>query len=170
MHTFMTSGGFTGRNILAPENTSGIKWQCVEFARRYWMLRGSPVPASFATVEGAADIWALTSVQLLNGSTAPLLKYANGVSVRAGGSAPRIGDLLIYPRQGNGFPYGHVAVVVSVKSDSLLVAEQNWDNNVWPAPHHDHSREIPMHHNVTEDTYKVIEENNVIVTGWVRYA
>ncbi|RNF05922.1 D-alanyl-glycyl endopeptidase-like protein [Trypanosoma rangeli] len=165
---------FTGENNNAlvdkDKSTTGLKWQCVEFARRYWMLRGSPVPASFATVEGAADIWALTSVQLLNGSTTPLLKYANGVSVRAGGSAPRIGDLLVYPKQGDGFPFGHVAVVVSVKSESLLVAEQNWDNNVWPAPHHDYSREIPMHHNVTEDTYKVIEADNVIVTGWVRYA
>ncbi|RNF23396.1 D-alanyl-glycyl endopeptidase-like protein [Trypanosoma conorhini] len=149
---------------------TGLGWQCVEFARRYWMLRGTPVPASFEKVAGAADIWSLTSVQLLDGSTKPLLKYANNVSARDGGSAPRVGDLLIYPRQEGGFPFGHVAVVVAVKSESLLVAEQNWDNKVWPAPHHNYSREIPMHHNTKEDIYEVAEADKRTITGWVRYA
>ncbi|RNE99206.1 D-alanyl-glycyl endopeptidase-like protein [Trypanosoma conorhini] len=170
MHALMGPAGISSSSGIGPGNMSGIEWQCVEFARRYWMLRGTPVPASFEKVAGAADIWSLTSVQLLDGSTTPLLKYANNVSARAGGSAPRVGDLLIYPRQEGGFPFGHVAVVVAVKSESLLVAEQNWDNKVWPAPHHNYSREIPMHHNTKEDIYEVAEADKRTITGWVRYA
>ncbi|KEG10649.1 D-alanyl-glycyl endopeptidase-like protein [Trypanosoma grayi] len=156
-------------DIDAMRRNSGIKWQCVEYARRYWMMRGSPVGATFSLVTAAADIWSLTTVQLLNGSTVPLLKYANGAPADTGGSAPRVGDLLIYPKQRTDFPFGHVAVVVDVTSGSVLVAEQNWENTVWPAPHHNYSREIPMRHDADAKTYTITDEDDIKITGWVRY-
>ncbi|PWU86925.1 putative cysteine peptidase, Clan CA, family C51 [Trypanosoma cruzi] len=86
-----------GTTFQVKNKESGLKWDCMEFARRYWMLRGTPVRATFDSVVGAADIWALNFVRLLDGSKTPLLKYPNGLPRRDGGSAPRAGDLLIYP-------------------------------------------------------------------------
>ncbi|RNC45718.1 D-alanyl-glycyl endopeptidase-like protein, partial [Trypanosoma cruzi] len=120
-------------------------------------------------VVGAADIWALNFVRLLDGSKTPLLKYPNGLPRRDGGSAPRAGDLLIYPRQREDFPFGHVAVVVGVTKNSVLVAEQNWDNKMWPGPYHNHSREIRMLYSPIHDAYNITEEENIIIDGWMRY-
>ncbi|KAH9588909.1 CHAP domain [Trypanosoma melophagium] len=162
-----TSMTFKGNNSIG--NGSGLKWQCVEYARRYWMLRGSPLPATFAAVEGAADIWALQSVQLEGGTKTPLLKYPNGVSLSAGGSAPLVGDLLIYPRQKGGFMYGHVAVIVGVTDTDVLVAEQNWDNTAWPGPYHNYSRAIPMLYDAKKQSYTLNEPDGIIIQGWIRY-
>ncbi|GET92045.1 D-alanyl-glycyl endopeptidase-like protein [Leishmania tarentolae] len=179
--------------------TTGMKWQCVEYARRYWMLRGTPVPAFFGAVEGAADIWdSVTHVTFLdNITTAPLLKFRNGARLSYGGSAPRVGDLLIYPRDTNGsFPYGHVAVVVGVEmttnaeaDDSYVdteaaspkprlrhglvyVAEQNWDSVTWPNPYHNYSRSLPLA--VLESAQGrpmqyTIQDSLHGIQGWVRY-
>ncbi|KAF5213817.1 D-alanyl-glycyl endopeptidase-like protein [Trypanosoma cruzi] len=169
MSSLLAHADYNNENRWNNTNTSGLEWQCVEFARRYWMLRGTPVRATFDSVVGAADIWALNSVRLLDGSKTPLLKYPNGLPRRDGGSAPRAGDLLIYPRQRNDFPFGHVAVVVGVTKNSVLVAEQNWDNKMWPGPYHNHSREIRMLYSPIHDAYNITEEENIIIDGWMRY-
>lgn len=123
---------------------SGMKWQCVEYARRYWMLLGVKRDggelqrATFGSVDGAADIWDLTEVRLLETQLAlPMIKIRNGLglvksssSLSASFSAvsfegiveeyenpiavPRKGDLLLYSREKSNFPFGHVAVVVEV--------------------------------------------------------
>eukprot|EP00796_Vickermania_ingenoplastis_P010622 gene10622-7382_t len=120
---------------------SGMKWQCVEYARRYWMIRGAPEPAIFPDVDGAADIWNLTySVLLDRQIQVPLLKIPNAEAhtlqqrnpkMEGDGSTPasfetgppQVGDLLIYPRDAAEFPYGHVAVVVGVNLDSPRIIE-----------------------------------------------
>lgn len=173
--------------------TSGMKWQCVEYARRYWMMRGRPSPAIFGSVDGAADIWTeLTTATLLDdaGTTTPLLKYRNGAPAgngSGGGSAPQVGDLLIYPRDHQGiFPYGHVAVVVGVElpddpattSDAVshgvvYIAEQNWASIRWPEPHHNYSRLLPLEvhrSGATEQFSYHIKDVYHDITGWVRYA
>ncbi|KAH9588881.1 CHAP domain [Trypanosoma melophagium] len=165
--TYISDSGNTLSNT--KQSRTGLKWQCVEYARRYWMLRGSPLPATFAAVEGAADIWALQSVQLEGGTKTPLLKYPNGVSLSAGGSAPLVGDLLIYPRQKGGFMYGHVAVIVGVTDTDVLVAEQNWDNTAWPGPYHNYSRAIPMLYDAKKQSYTLNEPDGIIIQGWIRY-
>ncbi|KAG5495261.1 hypothetical protein JKF63_02316 [Porcisia hertigi] len=178
---------------------TGMKWQCVEYARRYWMLRGTPTPSVFGSVEGAADIWDnITHVTLLdNTTTVPLLKFQNGARLSHGGSAPRVGDLLIYPRDTKGlFPYGHVAVVVGVEMNSTVeateaymdtmasapqphqrrglvyVAEQNWDSVRWPAPYHNYSRSLPLVVVVSAEGHPLqytIEDSFHGIQGWARY-
>lgn len=104
---------------------TGIKWQCVEYARRWLLLNEKVI---YGDVDIAADIWHLPSVHtpdkqktyrfksILNGSSATLLQR---------------GDLLIYAAAYLGT--GHVAVVLEVdeKDQTLVVGEQNYSNQIW---------------------------------------
>lgn len=126
----------------------GMQWQCVEYARRYSMLRGGKkrekkesevhpssslsvskqdIPEtlvwSFGDVEGAEDIWFLSHAACHDSDReVSLQKFHNGNSTQP----PQLGDLLIYPRAEE-FPFGHVAVVVGVEYDQ--------------GPHQDHLQE-----------------------------
>lgn len=158
---------------------TGLQWQCVEYARRYWMVAGKPESAFFGPVNNAYDIWDLrivTTVQSalsrLTGSaeakTYTLQRYLNGQRLYDGGKAPAVGDLLIYPRQAGGFPNGHVAVIVEVTSSEVLVAEQNWDNSVWRGAFKNYSRAIPMVYDAQGLSY-VLKDPDGTILGWMRY-
>ena len=103
---------------------TGIKWQCVEYARR-WLLREKGVV--YGDVDIAADIWGLQDVH--NPSRNQSLKFNSIVNGAA--ELPKIGDLLIYGKDYLGT--GHVAVVVGVdeKLHTIQVAEQNYTNTKW---------------------------------------
>jgi hypothetical protein len=106
---------------------TGIKWQCVEFARR-WLLDNRGVV--YGDVDTASDIWNKIPfvTRVADGRQFPLQPYLNGSS-----EAPQVGDLLIYAREY--LNTGHVAVVIEVdlKSGIIKVAEQNFLNRQWPA-------------------------------------
>lgn len=174
-------------NVRRPNGTaelkkmhSGMKWQCVEYARRYWILAGTPVQATFGDVNGAADIWTelQTATLLGDGSETPLIKLQNGASIADGGGRPHAGDLLIYLRDEKGIaPYGHVSVIVGVEVPAaaegeglVYVAEQNWVSLPWPEPYHNYSRTIPMRvsGSALQRRYTVVDEH-LPVTGWVRF-
>ena len=111
---------------------TGIKWQCVEYARR-WLLHELNVV--YGDVDIAADIWALDQV------SDPTTKktYAFNSIVNGAANIPQKGDLLIYSKEFLGT--GHVAVVTLLNEEMKLVkvAEQNYANASWQA---EHSREI----------------------------
>lgn len=113
----------------------GMKWQCVEFARRWLFEQRGLV---FGDVDVAADLWNdidyLTRVR--DRARLPVQNIVNGAA-----SPPRVGDLLIYDRAFRNT--GHVAVVVRADDGrgSVQVAEQNYDNGPWLA---DHARSIPV--------------------------
>jgi hypothetical protein len=103
----------------------GMRWQCVEYARRWLRKRRGVV---YGDVDVAADIWKHETVERVrDGQKLPLLRFENGSK-----TVPRTGDLLIYARSYLGT--GHVAVVVGVdaKKKLLNVAEQNFENKRWP--------------------------------------
>ena len=86
-----------------------MKWQCVEYSRR-WLIMNRNI--TFAPVDIAAKIWDLTTV-ILKGSDSnsklPFNSFSNDVTP----TPPKIGSLLIY----NAIdltPTGHVAVVVNI--------------------------------------------------------
>ncbi|CAJ1033924.1 CHAP domain containing protein, putative [Leishmania lindenbergi] len=152
---------------------TGLEWQCVEFARRFWMLSGKPEGAYFDSVVGAADIWNLTFVRLVSNTstTLPLQKYSNGGRISEGLQAPAPGDIIIYPVQGGGFPYGHVAVITKVDmamNGAIYVAEQNWGSAMWVDPHHNYSRRIPLLYDMTTSSVTLNDPNGTII-GWMRY-
>jgi hypothetical protein len=105
---------------------SGIKWQCVEFARR-WLIRNRGL--TFGDVDIAADIWAIDSfTRLSDGSKVPVENQLNGAS-----ALPRKGDLLIYAKEY--LSTGHAAVVLEVDTakGTIKVGEENYENQKWPA-------------------------------------
>jgi len=114
---------------------TGIKWQCVEYARR-WLLVNMGVV--YGDVDIAADIWKLSEVtHVSDQSKRSFPGFVNGST-----TGIQKGDLLIY-----GDEYlktGHVAVVTQVdaKDGFIYVAEQNFLNETWPG---DYARKIKLH-------------------------
>ncbi|TNF91848.1 MAG: CHAP domain-containing protein [Gammaproteobacteria bacterium] len=115
---------------------TGIKWQCVEYARR-WLLVNKGVV--YGDVDYAIDIWDkidhYRNVQW--DEKVPVTNHVNGSE-----TAPEPGDLLIYAKVMFGGT-GHVAVITEVdeKKGIVRVAEQNNLNQQWPSTH---SREISL--------------------------
>ncbi|MDH5473514.1 MAG: CHAP domain-containing protein [Gammaproteobacteria bacterium] len=120
----------SGCVIFEPNNLkntyTGIKWQCVEYARRWLLINKGAV---YGDVDTAADIWDkinnLTDVN--TNITLQLESHLNGSK-----QAPQVGDLLIYSKEFNNT--GHVAVVLNVdyKNGFIEVGEQNYTNDLWP--------------------------------------
>ena len=133
---------------------TGIRWQCVEYARR-WLLKH--VGAVFASVDYAFEIWSKIEFLEKPGTKEKLAlqNFPNG-----SGSAPRAGDLLIYAKEHE--DTGHVAVVTAVDSAKkvLKVAEQNFKNEKWK---NDHARAVPFVAN--KGKYWVLD---TYILGWKR--
>lgn len=132
---------------------SGIKWQCVEFTRR-WLIRNRGL--TFGDVDVAADMWQLNALtRLSDQSPIPLKTYVNGSNMR-----PKRGDLLIYAKQYLGT--GHAAVVLEVDQarGRVRVAEQNFNNKKWPG---DYARSIDL---IKKNGYYWLLDAYLL--GWMR--
>ena len=114
---------------------TGIKWQCVEYARR-WLLQNRG--AVYGDVDIAADIWDKIDhlVDVETKQKLPLEAHLNGAQ-----QPPRPGDLLIYAKAFNNT--GHVAVVIDADYEAghIKVAEQNYRNLPWA---NDYARKIEL--------------------------
>jgi hypothetical protein len=110
-------------SIFDKEFITGMKWQCVEYARRWLMLKKG---YSFDSIDHAFQIWKLShAISLNNNAHISWLKFANGKTK----FAPQAGDLLIYDTtQG---VHGHVSVIVGLVADKVLIGEQNYNNSKW---------------------------------------
>lgn len=112
---------------------TGIKWQCVEFARRWLLINHNVI---FSSVNTAADMWKETNEYVEVG-----FEEKRAVESIKNGSErlPKRGDLLIYGKEL--FGTGHVAVVLFVDKtkEFISVAEQNFSNLPWVS---DFSRRI----------------------------
>jgi hypothetical protein len=113
---------------------TGIKWQCVEYARR-WLLINKHVV--YGDVDVAADIWGLEYVVSPDKKIqTPFISILNGDK----SYGLQTGDLLIYSRAFYGT--GHVAVVLKIdeQKQRIYLGEQNFDNSKWQQ---DYARDIP---------------------------
>lgn len=135
---------------------SGMKWQCVEYARR-WLIENKH--KTFSDVEYAYHIWNLKYAEDIDTKKkVPLLKFKNRHST----TRPQIGDLLIYSNKLA--VTGHVAVIVGIDNNSVTIAEQNYFNRAWEGK--DYARRLLL--DVTnKNCYRIIDE---AVIGWVRVA
>ena len=140
-------------NVQEPIFT-GMKWQCVEYARR-WLIENKGV--TFGEVEYAYHIWDLPHAELVGTHQyVPLLRFKNKVSKEP----PQVGDLLINSVQLA--VTGHVAVVVGVEPDSITIAEQNYFNRSWEGK--DYARRLLLDKD-ERGRYRVVDD---ALIGWVR--
>jgi hypothetical protein len=141
---------------------AGAKWQCVEFARRWWI---SELDVYLPMVPRACDIYTnLTKVKNLSTEKITyvgLLMLAQGETL----SRPEVHDAVIWKRTDNA-PVGHIAVVSEVTDEYVCVAEQNVDNNVmWKGGHY--ARKFPLVKNAETGAWSIVDEVDPIL-GWVR--
>ncbi|OLS58842.1 CHAP domain-containing protein [Pseudomonas putida] len=106
-----------GRNLSPDGYNLGLRYQCVEFVKRYYFERyDHRMPDSYGHAKDFFD------PRLIDGEVNPqraMLQFRNGSSVR-----PQAEDLLVFaPTLLN--RYGHVAVIANVGEGSLEIAQQN---------------------------------------------
>lgn len=144
------------------EEFTGYKYQCVELARRYWLVNFGVV---FESIPMAYDIFGLMSARVVaTNSSVPLSKFPNGC-----GSMPSKGSLLIWEAKGETFKdTGHVAVVVNAGPVFVDIVEQNVLDRVWTA---NYSRRLPAALDPESGKFTVtctFEGSNIL--GWITIA
>lgn len=98
---------------------TGIKWQCVEYVRRYLIINHN---ITFGNVDSASEI-ADAKFMTLHGKIIIPKKNNNLV----------IGSIIIFPKDYEvDSPDGHVAIVSSVLQSGITVVEQNYNDNIFP--------------------------------------
>ena len=116
---FLNNETYFGKDIF-----TGIRWQCVEYARRWLVVNKN---STFANIDSAFQIYTLDSVQDLiqEGVQKPFISIDNGDN-----RAPEVNDLIIYPFIEKEAPHGHVAVIADLNLDKgyVDIAEQNYEN------------------------------------------
>jgi len=114
---------------LARDVFVGIRWQCVEYARR-WLIINKKV--AFADIDYSYMIFNLTTVEDLTkvSGTVEFQSFA-----QPNEEPPKEGDLIIYSLESYP-PTGHVAIAakVNVTAGYVDIAEQNWFNIDWHKP------------------------------------
>ncbi|OQR81940.1 bifunctional glutathionylspermidine amidase/glutathionylspermidine synthetase [Thraustotheca clavata] len=136
---------------------TGIKWQCVELARRYLFINYNLL---FDSVDGASDIYNLTTITNAKDNSKVAFKaHAQGSSIPL-----VIGSLVIYDKVGKYAPWGHVAVVVNVTSDHIDIVEQNVEDTYWKESY---SRRLNVTRTASSFTINKYYPEVEIVLGWM---
>lgn len=107
----------SGRNLAPDGYNLGLKYQCVEFVKRYYYQHyHHKMPDSYGHALSYYD------VEIEDGKLNPkraLIQYKNGGSFK-----PQVGDLIVF--DGNSFnPYGHVAIISEVRENEIEMIQQN---------------------------------------------
>lgn len=133
---------------------TGMKWQCVEYARR-WLIENKGM--TFGEVTYAYHIWDLDHFDTVNThQSCKILRFKN----KSSKSSPQVGDLLIYDK---GLAItGHVAVVVGVEQGSITIAEQNYFNRPWEGK--DYARRL-LFDKDAQGNYRIFDD---ALKGWLR--
>ena len=132
---------------------TGIKYQCVEYARR-WLLSKN---LEFHSVPFASHIWNLKFLERVTDQKATAIK-----SISNGSSTPPICDSFIIWKVSTEVPWGHIAVIteVNIENGFVRIAEQNVDNDYWPG---NYARELKLE--VIDGSYWIRDEDEMY--GWM---
>lgn len=139
----------SGRNMTADGYNLGLKYQCVEFVKRYYHEHlNHKMPNSYGH---AKDFFVkgLDDVEMVKHRN--LIQYTNP-SV----SKPKVNDLLVFDSSVFN-KYGHVAIISNVTGDRIEIIQQN-------PGRYSKSREI-LSLNYKDGKWK-IEKNRIL--GWLR--
>jgi len=140
---------------------SGIKWECVEFIRRWMIIRYSITLQELDTAFNIFELPYIRFTNLITGENIPYIKYHNA---SIGNLLPKIGTIIIWDKFGE-HPYGHCAIVSNVDNNYIYISEQNWHNKKWQ---NKYSRKIPYKIG-TLNSVLLIDNNefNVPILGWL---
>ncbi len=106
-----------GRNVTSDGYNLGLKWQCVEFVKRYYYLRyGHRMPDPWGH---AIDFFNKTLPDNAYNSQRGLQQYKNP-SVEK----PKVEDIIVFAGE-DGNPYGHIAIVSKVGPNYIEIVQQN---------------------------------------------
>lgn len=106
-----------GRNVTSDGYNLGLKWQCVEFVKRYYYLRyGHRMPDPWGH---AIDFFNKTLPDNAYNSQRGLQQYTNP-SVEK----PKVEDIIVFAGE-DGNPYGHIAIVSKVGPNYIEIVQQN---------------------------------------------
>lgn len=106
-----------GRNLSKDGYNFGLKYQCVEFVKRYYYMHYShKMPDSYGHAKDFFDM-NLKDGQI--NTRRNLIQYTNPSKTK-----PKVGDLLVFNKTVFN-PYGHVAITAEVNSDHIELIQQN---------------------------------------------
>lgn len=137
------------RNLAPDGYNLGLKYQCVEFVKRYYYQHYKhKMPDSYGHAKDFFD------PKVKDGELNKrrnLIQYTNSSK-----SKPKVGDLLVF--DGNIFnKYGHVAIISKVNQDKIEIIQQN------PGPYASSRLEFKL--TCKENLYKVDYDE---ILGWLR--
>jgi len=144
------NGHFTnvsGRNTSYDGYNFGLKYQCVEFVKRFYYLKyNHKMPNSYGH---AKDFFDKSLVHGAYNSKRGLYQYKN-----AHGIAPKVGDIIVY----DGCEmsrFGHIAIISQVNGDNIEIIQQNWGKKT--------RQMIPL---VKYESYYTVADFDIL--GWMR--
>lgn len=137
----------SGRNLAKDGYNIGLKWQCVEFVKRYYYDHlNHRMPNSYGH---AKDFFNHSLKDNQKNKDRDLVQFTNGSQLK-----PKVNDVIIF--DANVFnPYGHVAIISKVNKNTIEIVQQNVGKE-------------------SRETFKLVNINNkwkVIgngVLGWLR--
>jgi hypothetical protein len=104
---------------------TGLKYECVEFARRFWVITRQ---YTFPEIESAVDLWSLTHFQSVIPER-PDLAMQHFYPTTS--NVPILGDLVIFDRSPTA-PHGHVSVVIKCRQYKkhvyVYICDQNFND------------------------------------------
>ena len=105
------------RNIAKDGYNIGLKYQCVEFVKRYYLIHlKHKMPYSYGH---ARDFYNKGLKDGQRSVSRNLVQYTNPSRTK-----PRVDDILVFsPLKGN--PYGHVAIISKVTDNKIVIVQQN---------------------------------------------
>lgn len=106
-----------GRNFDPNGYNTGLRFQCVEFVKRYYLEKlGHQMPDQFGHAKSFFNL------ELADGALNEkrgLMQYRNGSNI-----SPEPDDIVVFgPSIFN--PYGHVAIIAEVNPYAIIIAQQN---------------------------------------------
>jgi len=106
-----------GRNVTADGYNLGLKYQCVEYIKRYYLnVYGHKMPNSYGH---AKDLFDTSLEDVAYNAERGLMQYRNSRY-----ELPEVGDILIYGSY-DGNPFGHTGIISAVTEDSIEFVQQN---------------------------------------------
>jgi hypothetical protein len=138
-----------GRHLTVDNYNLGLKYQCVEFVKRYYYkFYGHKMPDPWGH---AFDFFDPLLEDGQRNERRDLIQYRN-----PGASRPKVGDLVVFDRRYGG-GYGHVAIVSDVKEKEIEIIQQN------PGPRGKSRETFPLKHQ--DGAWRI---NKAGILGWLR--